>query len=874
MGKYRDMGNLSILLVFYNILLISPVCCASNDTMTPAQPLKVGQTLISADQIFELGFFRPGNSSELYFGMWYKIVPERRIVWVANRGNALSASDLDSSLIISSDGNLKLIDGKQNTVWSSNASVQSNSTIAVLTDKGDFMLKDNVSGVTVWESFIDPSDTLLATMQLGFNSKTGQKWFLTSWQNENDPAPGKFVARLSDEKPPQFFTCYGTKPYWRAGPWDGSKFIGVEGDKKGYENGIYVIQDNQMGTVYAAFNTFSKSYITIGIIKPSGMLEILHWEGQQSQWTVSWVSPKHPCDVYGTCGPFSACSKNSSPICECLGGFIPLSSEEWSKGNWTSGCIRRTELMCAKNSSNLTFTESKKDGFWQLSQMKLPDHYLYLYDEDAQGCNQWCLSNCSCLAYAYPDGIGCMVWVTDLTDIQQFSNSGEDLYLRLADSELGLKRRYTAIIISSISVSVIILLCVLICCVQRWKANRRAAVHTDTRFSRKKSETRKWCIIKGLTKKCIVKDLLLAEKKGISGDTSQKNIQEGPASAKGSSELPIINFNRIMIATNNFSEANKLGEGGFGTVYKGKLEDGQEIAVKRLSSHSGQGMEEFKNEVILISKLQHRNLVRLLGCCIQGEEKIIILEYMKNNSLDKFLFDRTKRLELDWAKRFNIIQGIARGLLYLHRDSCLRIIHRDLKASNILLDDAMNPKISDFGLARTFQVTQELANTRRVVGTFGYMAPEYAMGGQFSEKSDVYSFGVLLLEIISSKKNTGFSYHEKYLNLLGYAWQLWNECRAPELLDQSLADSCIPSEVMKCIQIGLLCVQDHVAYRPTMSNVVHMLSTNSESEVELHQPRQPAFTFQSLLKSDHFQSGICSYNGSINEVSISMVEGR
>ncbi|KAL3519605.1 hypothetical protein ACH5RR_017754 [Cinchona calisaya] len=569
MDKYSDIGNLPILLVFFNILLISPVCCASNDTITPSQPLKLGQTLISAGQIFELGFFSPGNSSELYIGMWYKIVPERRIVWVANRGNALSASDLDSSLIISTDGNLKLIDGKQNTVWSTNASVQSNSTIALLTDNGDFKLKDTGSGVTLWESFYDPSDTFLASMQLGFSSRTGQKWFLTSWKNENDPAPGKFVTGLSNEKPPQTFTWInGMKPYWRGGPWNGWKFIGIEDEEKGYANGMYVTPDNQMGTVYATFNTFNKSYISIVTIKPSGVLEILHWEGQQIQWNVSWTAPEHPCDIYGTCGPFSACSKNSSPICECLKGFLPLSSEDWSKGNWTSGCIRRTELMCERNSSNLSLTESKKDGFRKDSHMKLPDHYMYLYGEDALGCTQWCLNNCSCLAYAYPDGIGCMVWVTDIIDIQQFSNSGEDLYLRLADSELGVKRRYTAIIISSISVSVIILLCVLIYCVQRWKTKRRAAVHTDTRFGRKKSETRKWCIIKGLTKKCIVKDLLLAEKKDTTRDTSRKDIQEGPASAKESSELPVIDFPRIKIATNNFNEANKLGEGGFGTVYK------------------------------------------------------------------------------------------------------------------------------------------------------------------------------------------------------------------------------------------------------------------------------------------------------------------
>ncbi|CDO99667.1 unnamed protein product [Coffea canephora] len=872
MGKYSDIFSSSFLVLF-NILFILPACCASNDTITPSQPLKVGQTLISAGQIFELGFFSPDNSSGLYVGIWYKIGPDRRIVWVANRGNALSASDLASRLIISSDGNLKVEDGKQNSVWSTNASVPLNSSIAVLQDDGDFILKDNLLGATLWESFSDPSDTLIATMPLGCCSRSGQKLFLTAWQSENDPAPGKFVVGLSDDKPAQLFTWNGTKPYWRSGPWNGWKFIGAEVKDSGYGNEASLTQNNQRGTPSLTFTLFNKPYISNLVISPTGVMKVMHKEGQNVPWKVFWAAIQTPCDVYGACGPFSACSSSGSPTCECLKGFFPLSNEEWSKGNWTSGCLRRTELMCSTNSSNLTSKASKPDGFWKLIQMKLPDHHLFLYNEDAQGCSQWCLSNCSCLAYAYPDGIGCMVWVTDLVDIRQSSYGGEDLYLRVANSELGVKRRYTKVIISCVAIAVGFLLVVSICRVQRWKAKRRV-MHTDTHLNEQNSETRNWCTIKGFRKNCRVVGLLLSGNRGTLRETTREDIKEGPASARGSSsELSMIDINMIKIATNNFSEANKLGEGGFGTVYKGKLEDGQQIAVKRLSRHAGQGMEEFKNEVILVSKLQHRNLVRLLGCCIQGEEKIVILEYLKNRSLDTFLFDRTRRLELDWGKRFHIIQGIARGLLYLHRDSCLRIIHRDLKASNILLDDDMNPKISDFGLARPFRVTQEQANTRRVVGTMGYMSPEYAMGGLFSEKSDVYSFGVLLLEIVSSKKNTGLGFHEKYLNLLGYAWQLWNECKAAELLDQSLADSCTPSEVMRCIQIGLLCAQDHAKDRPTMSNVVLMLS-GSESEMGLPLPRQPKFTFQSLLEYNHFQAGVSAFNGSINDVTISVVEGR
>ncbi|MED6112711.1 hypothetical protein PIB30_063974 [Stylosanthes scabra] len=220
-----------------------------------------------------------------------------------------------------------------------------------------------------------------------------------------------------------------------------------------------------------------------------------------------------------------------------------------------------------------------------------------------------------------------------------------------------------------------------------------------------------------------------------------------------STETLQFDFQTMMEATNNFSVANKLGEGGFGLVYKGRLPNGEEVAIKRLSRNSQQGDIEFKNELLLVAKLQHRNLARLLGFCLETGERMLVYEFLPNKSLDYFICDPIKRLLLDWEGRYKIIVGIARGLLYLHEDSQLRIIHRDLKASNILLDDNMNAKISDFGMARLFVEDQTQGNTLRVVGTYGYMAPEYASNGHFSIKSDVFSFGVLLLEIVSGHKN-------------------------------------------------------------------------------------------------------------------------
>ncbi|OWM83539.1 hypothetical protein CDL15_Pgr013020 [Punica granatum] len=334
-------------------------------------------------------------------------------------------------------------------------------------------------------------------------------------------------------------------------------------------------------------------------------------------------------------------------------------------------------------------------------------------------------------------------------------------------------------------------------------------------------------------------------------------------------ELPMLNFVAIAKATDNFSYLNKIGEGGFGPVYRGQLPNGKEIAVKRLSENSRQGSDEFKNEALFIARLQHRNLVKLLGCCIDGEERMLIYEYMPNGSLNSYIFDTlltgnvTAANSLVWRRRFDIIVGVARGLLYLHRDSRLRIIHRDLKASNVLLDSEMNPKISDFGMARAVGGDQMLEKTMRVVGTYGYMSPENAIDGIFSTKSDVFSFGVLVLEIISGRKNRAFRHPDHNFNLLGHPWKLWLEGKAFELIDEKMEDSFAVSEVMRCIQIGLLCVQRHPEDRPSMASVILMLDSQSAM---LPQPKQLGF-FDERNHED------VDYSLS-NEMTITQIEGR
>ncbi|KAK9065427.1 hypothetical protein SSX86_016810 [Deinandra increscens subsp. villosa] len=311
----------------------------------------------------------------------------------------------------------------------------------------------------------------------------------------------------------------------------------------------------------------------------------------------------------------------------------------------------------------------------------------------------------------------------------------------------------------------------------------------------------------------------------------------------GTAESLQYDFNTVKLATNDFSEENKLGRGGFGTVYKGKLGNGNQIAVKRLAWDSGQGEVEFKNEVLLVAKLQHRNLVRLLGFSIEGSERLLIYEFMPNASLDQFIFDPTKHTILDWEKRYNIIKGIAKGLLYLHEDSRLRIIHRDMKASNVLLDEHMTPKIADFGMARLFKTEETQENTSRIVGTYGYMAPEYAMHGQFSVKSDVFSYGVLLLEMITGQKNQCFQNGESVEDLLSFAWKSWRNGTATNIIDPTLkTGSGSLRDIIRSIHIALLCVQEKVIDRPTMATIVLMLNSFS---ITLPVSAEPAFFMRS-----------------------------
>ncbi|KAJ6813110.1 putative receptor-like protein kinase [Iris pallida] len=352
--------------------------------------------------------------------------------------------------------------------------------------------------------------------------------------------------------------------------------------------------------------------------------------------------------------------------------------------------------------------------------------------------------------------------------------------------------------------------------------------------------------------------------------SSRKSEKARRGDILGATELqgPVnFHYKDLKSATKNFSEENKLGEGGFGDVYKGVLETGKVVAVKKMAiAQTSRAKADFQSEVKLISNVHHRNLVRLLGCSSKGPDLLLVYEYMANRSLDRFLYGE-QRGTLNWKQRFDIIVGMARGLAYLHHEFHVCVIHRDIKSSNILLDDDFQPKVADFGLARLMPSDQSHLSTK-FAGTLGYTAPEYAIHGQLSEKVDTYSYGVVVLEIITGRKTNDMRLEPETQYLLEWAWRLYENGDSMKLIDESLnLEECNPEELKRVIQIALLCTQSTVAARPTMSEVVVSLLTRAEPVMH---PTRP--TFIDATSRVHASSSTSTGSSSMSNATVSITQ--
>ncbi|KAH1247697.1 Receptor-like serine/threonine-protein kinase SD1-8 [Glycine max] len=655
-GSEMDMFILTMMSSIPYILFVSSLVvsiAADTSSISQSQSLSFGKTIVSPSGTFELGFFHLGNPNKSYLGIWFKNIPSRDIVWVANGGNPINNSS--ALLSLKSSGHLVLTHNNT-VVWSTSSLKEAINPVANLLDSGNLVIRDENAAnqeAYLWQSFDYPSDTMVSGMKIGWDLKRNLSIHLSAWKSADDPTPGDFTWGIILHPYPEMYLMKGNKKYQRVGPWNGLQF---SGGRPKINNPVYLYKFvSNKEEIYYEWTLKNASLLSKLVVNQTAQDRSRYvWSETTKSWWFYSTRPEDPCDHYGICGANEYCSPSVLPMCECLKGYKPESPEKWNSMDRTQGCVLKHPLSC------------KDDGFAPLDWLKVPDTKRTYVDEsiDLEQCKTKCLKDCSCMAYTNTNisgaGSGCVMWFGELFDIKLFPDheSGQRLYIRLPPSELE----------------------------SNWHKKISKIVNIITFVA---------ATLGGILAIFFIYRRNVADKSKTK-ESIERQLEDV--------DVPLFNLLTITIATNNFLLKNKIGQGGFGPVYKGKLEGGQEIAVKRLSSRSGQGLTEFITEVKLIAKLQHRNLVKLLGCCIKGKEKLLVYEYM--------------------------------------------------------------------------------------------------------------------------------------------AWTLWKEQNALQLIDSSIKDSCVISEVLRCIHVSLLCVQQYPEDRPTMTSVIQMLG----SEMDMVEPKEPGFFPRRILK--------------------------
>ncbi|XVF53484.1 hypothetical protein PTKIN_Ptkin05aG0103000 [Pterospermum kingtungense] len=775
--------------------------------------------LVSDNGTFAFGFTPSDTRDRFLLGIWFAQLPgDTTVVWSANRNSPVTK---DAILELDTTGNLVLMD-RDATVWTSNTS-GTGVEFAVMSESGNFILY-TVNNSPAWQSFAHPSDTLLPNQPLSVSLE------LTS---SKAPSHGGYYDLKMLQQPssltlaltynlPNSYDAYSPETYTNYSYWASPDISNVTGDVVAIldEAGSFgiVYGDSSDGAVYVYkndgdYNGLSSatnrpnvrlSVLRRLIIETNGNLRLYRWDNDVNgsrQWVPEWAAVSNPCDIAGICGN-GICNLDRSKTnasCTCLPG--------------TSKVGGASESYCSQNSSLTGKCDSRnkyQTSDFKIATVQQTNYYFSYYSVVANysdivtvsKCGDACLSDCDCVASVYGlDDETPYCWTLRSLDYGGFNDPGSTLFVKVrsnvsldpgghprgsGDSSegSGSGREKTLVLPIVLSMGVLIgLLCLLL----YYNVHRKRYL-----------------------KRSIESSLI---------------FEGAPLS---------FSYRDLQLRTCNFSQL--LGTGGFGSVYKGSLADGTLVAVKKLDRVLPHGEKEFITEVNTIGSMHHMNLVRLCGYCSEGQHRLLVYEFMKNGSLDKWIFPSSQYRDrlLDWPTRFNIAVATAQGIAYFHEQCRNRIIHCDIKPENILLDENFCPKVSDFGLAKLMRREHSQVVTM-VRGTRGYLAPEWVSNRPITVKADVYSYGMLLLEILGGRRNLDMSFDAEDFFYPGWAYKEMTKGTPTKVVDRRLGGAVDEEELTRALKVAFWCIQDEVSMRPSMGEVVKML----EGTMDINAPPMP-----------------------------------
>ncbi|KAK9056166.1 hypothetical protein SSX86_027255 [Deinandra increscens subsp. villosa] len=791
------------ILVLTSLQLLTSI--QSKSCLNPSSSSKViisgNSTILSENRTFVLGFFNTNDDSKWYLGIWYASIPTPTYVWVANRETPLSSRE--SSALEIDGGKLTVKDKRDSgcdVVWESVGLKSEGEGDVKLLEDGDLVVVD-AHGAAVWRSFDFPADTFLP----GMNLTVGQT--LTCWKSDNDPAPGRYSLRL---RPPDYgeveLLFDGNRTYWTSGNWTGNIFSGVPEMTVPYIYRFYFTNPFTETATFGFTETQLKP-LTRFNVDSSGQVRQYTWSPQTEFWNMFWSEPENPCRVYGLCGNLGFCNaKSMVNPCKCFDGFRPSDGSGWDAGDFSGGCVTNSD-----NNYNC-----RNDKFESIGDVTFDQEKVESSSTSRSDCERKCLSNCSCIGFSHnPKTNSCKNYFGEILNL---GNSSSDLGIIQDSLNIRVSKRVSG---KKIEPKTVILIIIISC-------------------------------ILAISSIIVIIFLILRK------NTINRKKLEQEESVFPVTNLKVFTYKELHAATNGFSE--KLGHGGFGAVFSGIVEESTQVAVKRLERPGG-GEKEFRAEVCTIGNIQHVNLVRLRGFCSEESHRLLVYDYMPNGPLSGYL--KTGGRNLDWDARFRIAIGTARGIAYLHEECRNCIIHCDIKPENILLDQDLSAKVSDFGLAKLIgrDFSRVLATMR---GTWGYVAPEWISGVAITTKADVYSYGMTLLELLGGRRNVegppdggnGGESNEKWF-FPPWAARKITEGDVAAVVDERLGGEYNMEEVVRVGLVAVWCIQDEEVARPTMGMVVKML----EGLVAVEVPPPPKL-LQALVSGESFR-GVVS-NGQTN----------